>query len=303
MSSIPRVLLAIDRPGWAFDHIAQTLIRHLGHEFDFSVGIQDRIVEGETDMVVVFWWGYASLLRANLKVKRVLTCLYDGHSWTTEDGMRQFRLNYLQSDLLAVANEALARIIPWSIKPVTIIEDGVDTELFRPTGQWPEEFAVGWVGNSSHGASRSSSRGIKGLELIVEACDRAGVRLITLDVAGRQGRARKIAFEQMPDWYSKISAYVCASSCEGTPNPVLEAMACGRPVITTNVGLVRRVVINERNGYVVNRCVDSIVDALTKLKDHHDLHHMGKLARLAAEAHDWRSKISYWRTALWTALS
>ena len=33
----PRVLLAIDRPGWAFDNIAQALVRHLSDEFAFTV--------------------------------------------------------------------------------------------------------------------------------------------------------------------------------------------------------------------------------------------------------------------------
>ncbi len=42
----------------------------------------------------------------------------------------------------------------------------------------------------------------------------------------------------MPEYYSKIDVYVCTSKIEGTPNPVLEAMACGVPVISTDVGVI-----------------------------------------------------------------
>ena len=59
----------------------------------------------------------------------------------------------------------------------------------------------------------------------------------------------------MPEYYNKIDLYICASLNEGTPNPVLEAMACGVPVISTDVGIVPEVfgktqkefILKERN--------------------------------------------------------
>ncbi|WZB73295.1 glycosyltransferase family 4 protein [Achromobacter xylosoxidans] len=42
----------------------------------------------------------------------------------------------------------------------------------------------------------------------------------------------------MPAYYNSLDLYVCPSAIEGTPNPVLEAMACGVPVISTDVGIV-----------------------------------------------------------------
>ncbi len=47
------------------------------------------------------------------------------------------------------------------------------------------------------------------------------------------------------------SVYVLPSYREGTPRTVLEAMAMGRPVITTDVPGCRETVVNGKNGYLV----------------------------------------------------
>lgn len=53
---------------------------------------------------------------------------------------------------------------------------------------------------------------------------------------------------EMPDYYSSIDVYVCASITEGTPNPILEAMASGVPIVTTDVGIVRKpLVVSSHN--------------------------------------------------------
>ena len=41
---------------------------------------------------------------------------------------------------------------------------------------------------------------------------------------------------EMLDFYNDIGTLVCFSESEGTPNPILEAAACGRAVLSTKVG-------------------------------------------------------------------
>ena len=48
-----------------------------------------------------------------------------------------------------------------------------------------------------------------------------------------------IPHDKRPDYYNSIDLYICASKNEGTPNPVLESMATGVPIISTDVGIVR----------------------------------------------------------------
>ena len=38
---------------------------------------------------------------------------------------------------------------------------------------------------------------------------------------------KMIPHHEMPDWYASIDLYICMSKIEGTPNPILECMACG----------------------------------------------------------------------------
>ncbi|WP_369600011.1 glycosyltransferase family 4 protein [Hahella sp. SMD15-11] len=47
--------------------------------------------------------------------------------------------------------------------------------------------------------------------------------------------------------------YIHYSLSEGVPRALLEAMACGLPVITTNVGYLKGVVISGENGFVIEK--------------------------------------------------
>lgn len=81
--------------------------------------------------------------------------------------------------------------------------------------------------------------------------------------------------------------YVCASAHEGAPLPVLEAAACGPPVISTAAGIVPELVRDGVNGLIVERNVEAISAALRRLRDDRDLlRRMGHESRRAAER-DW----------------
>jgi glycosyltransferase involved in cell wall biosynthesis len=244
-------------------------------------------------VLVCFWWDSLPRLLDNVSARRVVLCIYDHVSWCrTSDDARHLYHAIQRSDVLAVANERIAEDIRNATinphkKPVFIVEDGVDTELFQPL-PLPTKHKIGWCGDSSLGYGQ-----IKGLNLIVEACDRAGV---DLQIADRCNH-RVIPGWQMPGWYKDISVYLNASYSDGTPNPPLEAMACGRPVISTRVGIMPRVIRDGFNGWLVDRNADAISRAITAATQS-DLQTMGKAARMTAEANDWSTKIGPWRACL-----
>lgn len=57
--------------------------------------------------------------------------------------------------------------------------------------------------------------------------------------------------EKIVDYYRNTHIFVLTSDYEGTPNVVLEAMACGLPVVATAVGGITELVRDKETGYLV----------------------------------------------------
>ena len=74
------------------------------------------------------------------------------------------------------------------------------------------------------------------------------------------------AQKNVAPYLQNCTAYVLPSYHEGTPKTVLEAMACGLPVITTDAPGCRETVTDGVNGYLVPvKDVDAIVEAMEKM--------------------------------------
>jgi len=68
---------------------------------------------------------------------------------------------------------------------------------------------------------------------------------------------------------SLASVFVLPSYREGTPRSVLEAMAMGRPIITTDVPGCRETVIHDCNGFLVaSKSSDSLYEAMLRFVQH-----------------------------------
>lgn len=84
---------------------------------------------------------------------------------------------------------------------------------------------------------------------------------------------------------SACSVYVLPSYREGKPRTVLEAMAMGRPVITTDAPGCRETVVDGENGFLIPiKSVDALVVAMERFINNTSLlTHMGVRARQMAE--------------------
>lgn len=196
--------------------------------------------------------------------------------------------------------------IPGIPAPAAVLPDGVDLNFFKPpphrifgTG----ELRVGWVGNSKWAHERGSD--FKGLRTVLEPAiaelqaEGIPVRLVTAD------RSVKITpMAQMPDYYGSIDVLVCASAMEGTPNPVLEAMACGVPIVTTAVGIVSEALGAQQSEFILgDRSIKSMKAALRRLHSNRELLPLLSGENLTSiQAWDWRAKARdfgpFFRTAI-----
>jgi len=62
----------------------------------------------------------------------------------------------------------------------------------------------------------------------------------------------QIQHDLLPYFYRASDILILTSESEGMPRSVLEALGCGTPVVTTNVGEVARVVKNDFSGEIIS---------------------------------------------------
>ena len=91
----------------------------------------------------------------------------------------------------------------------------------------------------------------------------------TKERARERGLADQVRFVEWVDdqtdlarIYAESRVAVCASTCEGGPRVTVEAMACGTPVVSTPVGMMRELVRDGENGWLCGFDVDSLTRAL-----------------------------------------
>ena len=111
---------------------------------------------------------------------------------------------------------------------------GIDHHLFRPlkTARTDSLFRIGFVGGLDN-PRKNFEDIIKPLGNIADS------RLITSNAwAGINGAVIR-QWHGMPYFYSQIDALVLGSSFEGLCFPILEAAACGIPIVSTNVGVAK----------------------------------------------------------------
>ncbi|MBS1809167.1 MAG: glycosyltransferase [Acidobacteria bacterium] len=68
--------------------------------------------------------------------------------------------------------------------------------------------------------------------------------------------------ETLRDWYSAADVYCLASETEGWPNVLLESLACGTPVISTNTWGTPEIICSDEYGLLVERSAERIAAGL-----------------------------------------
>ncbi len=201
--------------------------------------------------------------------------------------LRQFKVVTCNSKIL----ESLLRP---HLPGIVLAQNGVDTEFFKMQDREfdASDIAVGWNGKRKAAKNLEIFRGTR---LVL-----GNPFLILLLEAGKRGES-PMAREFMPGWYGSLDFYICASLHEGTPNPCLEAAACGLPVITTEVGNMPELVREGETGWFIEPTAKSLIACLERLQylEPWKYREMSKAIRAEVEANwTWEKRAGAFRTAL-----
>lgn len=159
-----------------------------------------------------------------------------------------------------------------------VIPNYVDTDLFKPMSVEKQPHTICFVGRLEE------QKNVRGL---IEAMKDVGGTLVIygdgslkseLEETARalhvdaQFRGR-IANEELPAALNACEVFVIPSLYEGNPKVLLEAMACGLPVIGANVNGIREVIRNQENGILAEPNRRALHDAIKSLLSDTELQH------------------------------
>lgn len=278
----PRILVLVDVPGWALDRTADNVMRRLAGRYCFTKAFNTEaeaaLDRGNFDLAYLCYWRQFR----DAGIERVLprpavTGVRSHFKWDGGRGLppSQDVIACLRGfDAVNVPSRMLFDIFSPLHAAVFYTPHGVDETLFRPGRRRPSpkgSLVLGWAGSLTN---HPGKRGID--DFLLPALK--GLEGIELRMAARENVLRTQA--DMVEFYRGLDAYICTSRTEGGPHPLLEASACGVPLISTRVGLAPQLIRDGDNGLLVERDIASIRRAVTELRDRRD-HRlaMGRRAR------------------------
>ena len=106
---------------------------------------------------------------------------------------------------------------------------------------------------------------------------------------------------EIPDYLNKLKLLVLPSYTEGLPNIMLEAMACGTPVLATPVGGVPDVIEDEETGFILeDNMPKTISDRITKALKNPKLGDIAKNAEeIIKEGYTYEKAVERYRRVIY----
>jgi glycosyltransferase involved in cell wall biosynthesis len=193
-----------------------------------------------------------------------------------------------QSDAVVAVSRHLAdRVAELRVRQdkISVVYNGLNTGLFCPGDRASARRNLRIVLNTPLVLYVGNLLPVKGVDVLLDACRhlaRSGAsfqchlighgpmcreleRRIT--ESGLRGSVLLVGprpLEQLTDWYRAANVLVVPSRSEGVPNVALEAMACGTPVVATDVGGIpeivdRRYLVPPENPQALAEAIDNVL--------------------------------------------
>lgn len=242
---------------------------------------------------------------------------------------REVRFALRQANRLVALSDEIAEAIQrhgGDLDKIRVIPNGVDCEKFHPIDMQEARRLTGLPTDRTIIVSAGYRLERKGFHILIDAIPRIRERFpnvlvvivggvarwgqdYTLEIqnridAGGLGDHVLLAgpqpHEELARWYSAADVFALLTSREGSPNVLMEALACGAPAVATSVGGIPKVLSDSRLGLLMqNRTAscgaDRIVQALSTHWDRDAI-------RAEMQARSWHRTADEVRTVLDEAL-
>ncbi|WP_417904726.1 glycosyltransferase [Candidatus Tisiphia endosymbiont of Micropterix aruncella] len=301
MNSKETLILVSDVRGWAFDNVAQYVQSLLNEQYDCHIiyscdykTYKDFLIKlnqyTSIKLIHFFYRGYLTeLLRSiadnssnskatgGILLNTTITTSIPDHLFIESESeilknlpTFQFIDNYYTTSKRLY--DIYANIIDYP-KPWQVIYDNVliqDAESSQDEDH--ASLVVTWIGNSSWGSWHSSTPDYKGLKTVIipalEQLDKDGIH-IKRCIVDKNERIR--SKQEIWEILKKTDILLIASVQEGTPLTIIEAMAFGCAIITTDVGIAREVLPEVQHEFIINRNHTGFINAIKKLNVEREL--------------------------------
>ena len=191
-----------------------------------------------------------------------------------------------KASLVIPCSEELAkRALSWGVHKTRVskpVYNGVDTTMFKPLNvERPETFTIAYAGRISpeKGISRliDLSKKLSDVKIIA-----AGKKQMDINFPKNVEYRGMLSFSEMPQFYNSADLVILPSFTEGFANVILEAYACGKPVLVAEEAFPKELKVF---GSVCS--FDKFASEIARLRTL-DLDEIGKKARFFVEkAYSW----------------
>jgi glycosyltransferase involved in cell wall biosynthesis len=245
-----KVLKVIDWYGWAYHFIYQEQIRYTKHNLSCQ-----RLVETHA-LTNIPWYNVIYLHGVDINIpeeNELISRLRLENPHTKIIGAYGGEKELIYKDCDIVVSISLKHMEflkeKYPNKPVIFLPESVDTNYFKPTTNYSTKCTFGWAGRES-------------VEKRVHLLNKLQYPIIKKSDHNKTDLIKERTLEPMKKFYKDIDVLILVSKTECMPRVVLEAMACGLPVISTNVGSLKLLI--EDKWLVSDVDEDNIIKEINK---------------------------------------
>ena len=285
-----KVIYIVEKKNWVIKWDAKYISSKINQELKSeiistrtvpSLNANNKVIHFGSQYMWIDWYEYLP------KNKNYVVSFYHG-KYSDSDQVKEHIDSFLKSQnsiykVTTASSLVHSRLLNWGIpkSKLEIIPIGVDTNLFKipkikkrldmrnKLGLKKNDVIIGSFQKDGQGWSEGNiPKLIKGPDIFVRAVEMISKELPVVVLLTGPARGymkeeltkRKIKFihtfvnsyYEIASFYNALDLYIVSSREEGGPKAIVECMASGVPIVSTNVGMAKDFIIDGYNGGLVD---------------------------------------------------